>query len=140
MSVSMKPGQRADVDVEARELLGGGLREADDAGLGRSVVRLAEVAHLADDRGHVDDAAAAALDEVREGGVRAVEDAAEVGGDDLLPLLDGHAADGAVAVDAGVVDEDVEPAELLDGRLDQGSALVRVSDAGVDRQSGAARW
>lgn len=127
-----------DLDVEARELLGGGLREADDAGFGRGVVRLAEVAHLADDRGHVDDAAAAALDQVRQGGVGAVKDAAEVGGDDLLPLLDGHTPNRPIAVDAGVVNEDVEATVLLDRRLHERRALIGVGDVGEDGQRGAA--
>src|SRR5699024_7647714 len=50
-----------DADVLERDLLGHGLRHADDAGLRRRVVRLAEVADLAADRGHVDDRTAAVL-------------------------------------------------------------------------------
>ena len=77
---------------------------------------------------------AAALDHVRDGGVGAVEDGVEVRGDDLAPLLDAEAADRAVAVDAGVVDEDVEAAERLHGLFDEHRALVGMSHAGLDEE------
>ena len=50
-----------------------------------------------------------------------VEDAREVGVDDLFPLLRGHLVEHAVAGDAGVVDEDLDRAEL---GLDLGHARL----------------
>ena len=62
MSVSMNPGATAlQRTLRERELAGDGLREPDDARLGRGVVGLAGVADEPDDRGDVDDAAGARL-------------------------------------------------------------------------------
>ena len=47
--------------------------------------------------------------------VTAVEDAAQVRVDDAVPLFDGHVGNGTKHADAGVVDQDVETAELRDG-------------------------
>jgi hypothetical protein len=52
-----------------------------------------------------------------------VEAGAEVGVDDLVPLLGGHAVHGAVAGDAGVVDQ----------HLDRSQVLLDLGDAGGDR-------
>src|SRR6185369_9548888 len=58
------------------------------------------------------------------------EGALEVGVDDRVPLLLGHVEDHAVSEDAGVVDDDVDPAEGvhrgLDDRLPTGHAGHRV--------------
>src|SRR3990170_3836462 len=125
-----EPGaHRVHGDVEPRQLLRRRLCETDHPRLGGGVVRLAQVAHLTDDGRHVYDAPAAALYHVRQRRVRAVEYAAQVGRDHLLPLLDTHPADGTVAVDAGVVDQDVDAAELLDRGVDHALDVIRVGDS-----------
>jgi hypothetical protein len=112
-----------DRDALGRALLGQGLGEAVDAGLGGGVVDLAVLAGLAVDGADVDDAPEAALAHASMHRVSTVEAGAEVGVDDLVPLLVGHLVHGAVAGDAGVVDQDVDRPEVL---LDLG-------DAGCDR-------
>ena len=64
----------------------------------------------------VDDAAVALLSHEDGGGLDRREVALEVDGEDLVPLLLAHVEDHAVAQDAGVVDEDVDAAELVDAR------------------------
>ena len=48
---------------------------------------------------------------------------------DIVPLLLGHVEDHAVAQDAGHVDEDVQPAELVEGLLDHALAAIDVGDS-----------
>jgi hypothetical protein len=72
----------------------------------------------ADDRdegGDVDDRAAAPLEQVGDAVLAAEEDAPRVHGLDAVPRLDGGVEDRRVVVgrDAGVVVEDVDPAEAL---------------------------
>ena len=50
----------------------------------------------------------------------------EVDGEDTGPVVVGHAGHEGVARDAGVVDEDVEASEGLDGLLDEGRGGVRL--------------
>jgi hypothetical protein len=53
-----------------------------------------------------------------------------------VPVVDGHAQDRTVQREAGVVDEDVEPAVLLDHLTDDALAVVRVADIPlVDRRA-----
>ena len=48
--------------------------------------------------------------------------------DDVVPLLGGHVDEHPVAEDAGVVDQHVEPAEGVDGGLDDPTGGVVVAD------------
>ena len=104
-----------DDDAAGSELLGVRHGHGDDTSLGGGVVGLAGVSDLSDDRRDVDDAAGALLGGELEEGLGAVEDTAEVGVDDGLPRLGLHAHDETVAGDPGVVDEDVNGSESLDG-------------------------
>ena len=88
-----------------------GAGEADDARLRGRVVGLADVPERADRR-RVDDAPPAMLSHPRQRGLGAEERALEVDREDLVPLLLGHLVAHRVAVDPGVVDEHVQPAEL----------------------------
>ena len=118
-------GDGVDGDAVAGQLLGGDDREAGDAGLGGAVVGLADVAVDARRRRRVDDAGVDLVAGLRPlapvvgGEVRGAERALEVDLDDGVPLGLGHVDEHAVAQDAGVVDEHVEPAEGLDGGADQ---------------------
>jgi hypothetical protein len=92
---------------------------------------LADVADLAGDAGDVDDASAAAVEHVDDGGFAHVEGAGEVDAQDFVPVVDAHFPDGPVDGDAGVVDEDVEAAVLLDDLLDDALAVVGVADVAL---------
>src|SRR5215467_14095460 len=115
------------VELEDR-LLGQRLREAEQPGLGRGVVDLADVAGLPDHRGHVDDPAGAAPEHVLERVLGHEERAGQVDRDHLLPVVIGHLGHDLVDRDPGVVDQDVEPAVLLDDLADHPAAVVGVTD------------
>ncbi len=66
----------------------------------------------------VDDGAAAAGDHVGNGRARAQEGAAEDDAHDLVPVLDRQLGEGDLVAVGGVVDEDVEPAEVGDDGVD----------------------
>ena len=70
-------------------------------------------AFLLGEAADVDDPAAAALFEVRNGGVTAVKDAGEIRVEHAVPFLHRRLGDGLEHANAGVVDQDVEAAELL---------------------------
>ena len=126
-----------DGDALGGVLLRQRLGEADHAGLGGGVVRLAHLALLAVDRGDDDDAPEAARRACRRSPAGSGEHGVEVGADHRLPLLEGHAVEHAVAGDAGIVDQDVDRAELGLDRLDAGLAGGGVGDVElVDRDAG----
>ena len=114
-------------DVAAAELARERLGHADHAGLRRRVVRLPRVAGGADHRGDVDDASPARLHHAAHHRARQAEDRAQVGLDHLVPVLVLHAQRQVVARDAGVVDEDVDVAELLLDRFDHAHRICAAS-------------
>lgn len=109
-------------------LLGEGLGEADHGELGGRVVGLAKVTEQTGSGGGVDDATELLLAEVGPGGAGGLVGALDVDLEDEVPVLILHVLEGDVAEDTGVVDEDVDAAELLDGGLDD---LVAILDAVV---------
>ena len=93
------------------------------------------IADDAADRGDVDDAAIARLGAHHgaRGGAHQHEGRGEVDGDDVVPLIVLHHHEQVVLGEAGVVDEDVEPAELGDRLVDQLGHLRLVAEvAGAD--------
>ena len=102
------------------------------------VVGLADVADLAGDAGDVDDASAAAVEHVHDRGFAHVEGAGEVDAQHFVPVVDAHLPDGTVDGDAGVVDEDVQAAVLVDDLLDDALAVVGVADVALVQGQGAA--
>ena len=67
-------------------------------------------------------------------GLGHVERPEEVRLEDLAPGLDAHPHDQVVAGDPGVVDEDVDLAEGLERRLDDGLRGLGLLDVGLDRE------
>ena len=95
-----------------------------DAALRRRVVRLARIAHNANDGGDVDDRAAElravlglVLHHRARDGARKEERALQVDVENSVPVLVGHAHEKTVLRDAGVVDHDVDLAEVRDNGL-----------------------
>jgi hypothetical protein len=114
-----------------RGLPGQRRREAEEAGLRRGVVRLADVAGLPDDRGDVDNPPRTALDHVLQRGAGHEEGAREVDGQDLVPVLVGHLEDRLVGRDAGVVDEDVQAPVVIDDLLHGAPAVLGRADVAL---------
>ena len=130
-----------DGDVVAGELLAERLGQRDHAGLGGRVVGGVGVAFLAGDRGDVDDAPVVLRDHAGHDRARADEGAVEVDAHHLAPFLDlGLPGLGVDAGDAGVVDEDIDASEALDGGVaglgDRGG-LRHVAGDRVDRSPSA---
>jgi len=99
-----------------------------DAKLRRHVVRLTEIADQARGRGHVHHRARFLLAEMSRDGARHVERAVEMHVDDVVPVRPTHAMKDAVAQDAGVVHQDVDAAELVDGGLHDRFGVLRLGD------------
>ncbi len=98
--------------------------EAMHAGLGRGVIGLPVLALEAVDRADLDDPAPAALAHALDHRAGDVEHRVEIGVDDLVPLLGGHAVERGVAGDAGVVDQDFHrPQRRLD-LADEGARVL----------------
>jgi len=102
------------------QLTAPGFGEAYDAELAGGVVGLAEVAVDTDDGAGVEDDAAALGHHGVGDGLRAVEDAAQVHVYDFVELLERHFLQARILGDAGVVDEDVDAAELVFDLADHG--------------------
>ena len=133
-----------DAHVLGRDLLAQRLRERADRELRRVVDTGAGHRAAAGDRGDVDQvgdlprAVRGGRGQVREGGVRDVQEPLDVEVDHPLPLLDGRVLDRPQQHDAGVVDHDVEAAELVDRALDRGDGLLALGHVGLDHERPAA--
>ncbi len=55
----------------------------------------------------------------------AIEGPGKIGSDQLVPIFDAQFADGMEDADPGVVDKDVQAAQLLDRRTEKACATVR---------------
>src|SRR5215203_2010702 len=120
-------------DAAAGQFLGRGLGEAEEASLGRRVVRLANVTSLADEGAHVDDLAPTLLGHVRQHRVDRVEGAVEVHLNDLVPIIHGELLQRTVDVDAGVVDQDVYTVILFYRPIYECLGLLRIRNVGLYR-------
>jgi hypothetical protein len=120
-------------DLVAGEFHGPHLGEGHDAGLGRGVVGLAEVAVLPGGRADEDESAALALLlHPHDRGTRTGEGALEVDLGDEVEVLVRHLPDDLVAQHTGVGDQDVQAAEGFDGRVDEGLGRFGRADGGGD--------
>src|ERR1019366_9315636 len=97
-------------------------------GLRGRVVRLPDVADLADDRGDVDDPSRAALNHVRQHRLGHEERAREVDRDHLVPILVGHLQARLVDRDPCIVNEDVEPPMRVNHFLDGATTVLGRTD------------
>src|SRR5215211_1464816 len=85
-------------------------------------------------RRDVDNAPPISLGDHLTGGLLAADpDPREVDGDHLLPDVQWCLEKGELLFYTGVVDHDVEAAELLDGLLDQAPHFLRLGDIGLNR-------
>src|SRR5580658_6139633 len=107
------------------------LGQPEQARLRRGVVGLADVAGLADHRGNADDPAAAPFQHVLERGLGHEERARQVDRDHLLPVFVGHLGHRPVDRDPGVVDQDVQPAMLIDDLAQHAPAITGRADVPV---------
>src|SRR5262245_8163294 len=124
-------------DAALREFLRQHLGQRDDAGLGGGVVALSVEWKQSRNRRHTNDAPAVAqyLDAV----FAAMEDAVEIRLNDAAPVVESHLADGPIAQNTGVVDENVQPAASVLDLTHQSFNLARFAHVGaenVNRRAG----
>ena len=119
-------------DRPAGQLAGKRFRQADQPGFRGGVVRLSGLPRLADDRCDVDDPSPSALHHLRHHGLRHQKCAGQVRREDVVPILALHPQGQDVPRDSGVVDEDVDRAEVCDHRL--GALFDRVFTRDVQRK------
>ena len=97
-----KSGRNAvDGNTAGTDFSGDGFAHSDRTGLGGSVVRLAGIAHHADDGGYVNDATG--FHHAFEAGAGKTESACEIRFDHFIPLRIFHTHGKRIASDAGVV-------------------------------------
>ena len=135
-----------DAHVPGRDLLAQRLTEGPDAVLGGVVHTAVEPGHPSRHRADVDDVghrarlALGCAQQVRQGGVGAVEEAQYVQLDHPLPLFDRGVDDRAEQHDARVVDQGVQAAQLAHRAADGVLGLGLISDVGLDHEGrGAGR-
>src|SRR6266542_853649 len=112
-------------------------REPGDRRLGGVILRHVVARHRGPDGGDVHDAAATRPAHLRDGRLRAEGVALEVHAEDRVPALLARVDDRLVEPHAGVVDQHVEPTELLAGAPDEADGLglafgVRLDEDGAD--------
>src|SRR5207302_11114902 len=110
-----------------REALG----EPEKSRLRSRVVRLTDVAGLADDRADVDDSPRPAVEHVIEDGLGHMKGPREVDLQHLMPLVDRHLANRFVERDAGVIDEIVDAALIPEHFSHDAVARLGVVDAAL---------
>src|SRR5208283_4767507 len=93
------------------------------------------LSNLSKDAGDVDDAAPALLQHGADHRLDEQERASQVGVEDFVPVGALHAHDQLIAGDAGIVDQDVDLAELREGGLHFGLDLLFVADVHLERGS-----
>jgi hypothetical protein len=121
-------------DVVVPHFLHQRLAELVQAGLGSAIRSAVGEPVLAGQAADVDDPPATPLAQVRDRGVAAVKNAAQVGIEDLPPLGGGHVGNRRKQPHASVVDEDVEAAEPRRGIRDRFGGLRLVLDVSFQRK------
>src|SRR5919107_2726780 len=122
-----------DGDTVPREFQCGRLGVPEQASLSRRVVSLAQVSRFADEGAHVDDRAVVLLHHVWQRRVHRVEATIQVQLHDLVPALHVELVQRGVGVYAGVVDQDINPAELLYRLVYELLRVLGVRDVSLDR-------
>src|SRR6185312_1122530 len=96
-----------------------------------------DAADMRGDRGEIHDAAPAAAAHSRQSGLRDEEAGLEVRVDDVVPIIFGDGIDRLRVGDAGVVDEDVDGAQLGFDGADELRDLSGDGDIGLDGDGAA---
>jgi hypothetical protein len=127
-----------DGDAEVGVFLAKAVRDGVDGEFRGAVDRTGRHDRVAADGGNVDDLAVALLFHQRQHGGDAVEDAADVDVDHLVPFVDFQRFERRERHQAGVVDDDIDMAVLFDGDGDEGLHVFEAGDIERGELDGAA--
>ena len=119
-----------DADIIVTDLLHQRFTERIHGGLGRTVGGTGRKWILSGETADIDNPASPAVLQVRYRGVTAKEHSAQICFNDVMPRCDIRVGDAAEDADAGVIDQDVEAAELLNGTVDRMGCVIGISDIG----------
>jgi hypothetical protein len=100
----------------------------DDAELRRHVIGLPEIADQRRGRSHVHEGAGILLAELHRASPAHVEGTVEMHRQHVRPVRPAHAMEDAVAQNAGIIDQDVDPAEGRQRRLDDLVGVLGLRD------------
>ena len=112
------------------EFEGHGFCEFDDSCLGGVVIRIKRLPYEPIGRGGLQDHAAAALPHVTRGGLGHVEESGQVHRESAVPFIGSDVEELVADGDAGVIDEDVDPAHEVDGFRERSLDLRELRDVG----------
>ena len=127
VGVDIPRRNRVDRHAGLRAFLRQCLGEAVNARFRGGIIDLAILPRLPVDRPDIDDPPPFARPHAGEHGFGHVEAPAEIGVDHLFPVLIAHLQDGAVARDAGIVDDDIDIAEVARDLRAAGLACVVIA-------------
>jgi len=127
-----------DLHTLACPLVGKGLGKLADAALGCSISGHVDATLEGEQRGDVDDLSGALGEHLAAGILAEPEDAVQVHVDNGLPVLGGVLSGRSAADDAGVVDEDVDGAEVGDGLVHEPVADLELAHIAGERNRAAA--
>ncbi len=131
-------GDGVDLNALGGPLVSEGLGKLGDAAFGGSVGRDADATLETEKAGDVDDfAGGLARDEVASDELGELEDAGEVDLEDLFPGVEGRVDGGVAVYRAGVVDKDVDAAEVLVDAAEEGLCTGSVGEIGLEGGGGA---
>src|SRR5260221_1088443 len=123
-------GDGVDADLLRAKFVGEDASDGVDRALGSGVDRAVGRRQAADGGADVDDAGAFA--QVLDGSLRGEQETEDVDVEDLVVVIFCEGFDGQELVDAGVVDQDVEVAEVLDGCVDEALSLSGLGHVAMD--------
>ena len=137
---------RVDPDSVPGQFQGGTARELLDTRLGRAVMAVREGGRRGFDRGDVDDRPAAPglfsllskFEHRPRRPLRTEMRPCQIGRQDVLPLADFHFQERRKRIDAGVVDQHVQPTPLRDSPMNQPVDIAGKTQIGLHRQRIAA--
>lgn len=131
-------GDGVDGDVMAAPFDGEAFGEVGDGGFGHAVDGLRGEGDEASLGTHVDDDALFPGDHDAGGGLAGEESAFEIYGESIVKIFFADIFGGIFRGDAGVVDENIQAAELFDGVVDGFEDLIHAADVHLQRENFAA--
>lgn len=134
-SVNKTGANGIDGNADASDFLGQGLSESDHAGLGGGVIGLAGRREQSAQGGDINNAAVALGDHGPQDCLAAVKNGVEIFGEGQIPVFDGEIGEKAIAMLAGVIDQNIEGLLVSENGLD--SLVPGLGRCDIEGKAGA---